>query len=382
VRKRKIDWYVLIPVLLMMCVGIIMVLSASSPTTVLGKDHDTYIFFRKQLIWLGFGLVAMFFTANYNYRKWRKFVIPAAVLTVVLLLAVFGFKAKNGAHSWIPIGDNQFQPSEFVKLCVILIMSQMMSSKKARMESFRDGLFPILIVVAVVCGLVVLEPDLGTATVIAITSFVMLFVGGARYLHLSAMAGVGTGMAILAVYVAPYRMVRILAFWDPAKDPGGSGWQINQSLYAIGSGGLLGVGLGHSMQKFRYIPEQHTDFIFSILAEELGFLGAGFIIVLLIFFAARGYRIAKNSRDTFGSLMACGITTMILVEAMINIAVVTGSMPVTGITLPFISYGGSSLIFKMSAIGVLLNISRYISSEEILSVGNTGSPRKSGIFGT
>ncbi len=379
-RRRKIDWSILIPVLLMLCIGIIMVLSASSPTSVTGKSRDAYLFFKKQLTWVGFGLTALILAANYNYRKLRKFVIPAAVITVLLLLAVFACEPVNGAHCWITVGGYQFQPSEFVKLCVILILSKMMSVRGDRQGILPHGILPPLLVIMVVCGLVVLEPDLGTTMVIAITSFIMLFVGGARYLHLAVLAGAGTGMAVLAVLVAPYRLARVLAFWNPTKDPQGIGYQINQSLYAIGSGGLVGVGLGRSMQKFKYIPEQHTDFIFSILAEELGFVGAVFIILLLIFFAARGYRIAKNSRDGFGGLLACGITTMIVVEAIVNIAVVTGSMPVTGITLPFISYGGSSLIFKLAGVGVLLNISRYMPEEVSLTSEEPVTRRKDGIF--
>jgi cell division protein FtsW len=359
VRKGKFDWYALIPVLLLLGIGLIMVLSASSPTSVAGTSKDAYLYFRKQLIWVGVGLVSMFMMANYNYRKLKKFVLPAAALTVILLIAVFAFPERNGAHSWIVIGSSQFQPSEFVKLCIILILAQMMSGKHIKMSSLNKGLMPPLVAIAIVCGLVMAEPDLGSAIVIAMISYVMLFVGGVKIKHLLALAGAGISSVIAAVYLEPYRMARFTYFWDPAKDAQGRGYQIIQSLYAIGSGGLMGAGLGRSMQKYKYIPEQHTDFIFSILAEELGFIGAAFIIILFIFFAARGYRIAMNSRDKFGSLLACGVTTMIIIEAIINIAVVSGSMPVTGITLPFISYGGSSLLFKLTAVGILLNISKY-----------------------
>ena len=363
-RKKSIDWFTLIPVLLLLCIGIIMVLSASSPTVVSGENKDVYRLFKKQLGWVGIGLVIMLISSNYYYRKLKKHVVVAAVVALFSLVVVFGFEAKNGAHSWIIFGGNQFQPSELVKLCLILILAQMMSSKGKKMNSLEEGLFPALLVIGVVCGLVMMEPDLGTTMVIAITSFVMLFAGGASIKHLGALALAGIGAAVAAIAVAPYRMDRIFAFIDPFKDPRGIGYQITQSLYAIGSGGFMGVGLGRSMQKYFYIPEQHTDFIFSILSEELGFVGATFVIFLFILFAARGYRIAKNSKDNFGSLLACGLTSMILVEGIINIAVVTSSMPVTGITLPFISYGGSSLIFKMAAVGVLLNISKYMDDDE------------------
>lgn len=364
-RRRSIDWYTLVPVLLMLCIGIIMVLSASSPTTVTGKSKDAFLYFKKQLMWVGLGLVAMFIASNFNYRRLQKFVLPAIVLSFFLLIIVFAYPEKNGAHSWISIGGNQFQPSEFVKLCLILFLARIMSIKKTKMESFQQGLFPALILIGAVCVLILLEPDLGGAMVIAITSFVLLYAGGANWRHLTLLAGTGIGMAVLAIMMAPYRLARITAFLDPFADPRGKGYQIIQSLYAIGSGGLMGAGLGRSMQKFGHIPEQHTDFIFSILSEELGFIGAAFVIVLFIFFASRGFLIAKNIKDPFGSFLACGITTMILVEAVLNIAVVTSSMPVTGITLPFISYGGSSLIFKMAGVGVLLNISRYVEQGDV-----------------
>jgi len=369
-RKRNIDWFALIPVLLLLCIGLIMVLSASSPITVNDKSKDFYVIFRKQLVWVAIGIIAMYLAANYYYRKLQKFVIPVAVITVILLLAVFAFEARNGAHGWIIIGSNQFQPSELVKLCLIVILAKMLSSKTDKMDSFKEGLMPPLIAIGVVCILVVLEPDLGSTVVIALTSFVMLFAGGARYIHLFVLALGGVFAIVAAVLIAPYRFVRVLSFINPDLDPAGAGYQITQSLYAIGSGGFMGVGLGRSMQKFYRVPEQHTDFIFSILAEELGFVGGVFIILLFAFFAARGYLIAKNSRDNFGSLLACGLTTAIVVEAVINIAVVTSSMPVTGITLPFISYGGSSLIFKMAAVGILLNISKYSNQSEVWSVGS------------
>ena len=363
-RNRSIDWYVLVSVLLMLGIGIIMVLSASSPTTVAGASKDGFLFFRKQLAWIGVGLFGMMVMSRFNYRKLNDLVIPSAVLTVVLLLAVFAFEPRNGAYSWIFIGSYQFQPSELVKLCLILMLARIISVKHDKMDSFIEGLIPPLILIAVVWGLVVIEPDLGTAMVIGITSYIMLYAGGANWKHLGGIALLGCMVASIAVMVEGYRMDRFYGFLNPFEDPLGSTYQIVQSLYAIGSGGFLGVGLGQSMQKFGHIPEQHTDFIFSVLSEELGFVGAVFVIILFVIFASRGYLIARNSRDNFGSMLAIGITTLIIVEAVINIAVVTSSMPVTGITLPFISYGGSSLIFKMAAVGVLLNISRFTQNQQ------------------
>ncbi|WP_418792457.1 putative lipid II flippase FtsW [Phosphitispora sp. TUW77] len=362
---RNIDWYVLVSVLIMLGIGIIMVLSASSPTTVTGASRDGFLFFRKQLTWVGIGLFGMLVMSRYNYRKLHNLVIPAAILTIILLLAVFAFEPKKGAYSWISIGSFQFQPSELVKLCLILMLAKVISVKHNKMrDSFMEGLLPSLILIGVVWGLVVIEPDLGTAMVIGITSFIMLYAGGANWKHLTGVAILGFVVALAAVFIEEYRLDRFYAFLYPFEDPLGKSYQIVQSLYAIGSGGFWGVGLGQSMQKFGHIPEQHTDFIFSVLSEELGFIGAVFVIILFVMFASRGYRIASSCRDNFGSMLACGITTMIIVEAVINIAVVTSSMPVTGITLPFISYGGSSLIFKMIAVGVLLNISKYSQKQQ------------------
>lgn len=377
-RSRSFDWYTLIPVLLLLCIGIIMVLSASSATTAAAvlkqepgnpeKVISPFFYFNKQLSSVFIGLVGMFIMSTIDYRKWKQCVKPAFLIAIILLSSVFLFEARNGAHGWIIIGNRQFQPSEFVKLCLILILANIISVKKEKLGSFEEGVLPNLLSIGAICGLIILQPDFGSALVMGATSFAMLFAGGVRTKHLVSLFGAGIGLVTFAVIVdlvtKSYRLARYIAFIDPFKDPRGIGYQIIQSLYAIGSGGLFGVGLGRSMQKYGHIPEQHTDFIFSILAEELGFIGASFVILLFIYFGARGYLIALNSRDTFGSLLATGITTLILVEAIINIAVATSSMPVTGLTLPFISFGGSSLIFKLAAIGVLLNISKYAKPQQ------------------
>lgn len=377
-RRRSIDWFTLIPVLLLLCIGIIMVLSASSATTAAAvlkqetgdpeKVISPFYYFNKQLSSVFIGLVGMIIMSNIDYRKWKQCIKPAFLIAIILLVSVFLFEARNGAHGWIIVGSRQFQPSEFVKLCLILVLANIISVKKDKLGSFQEGVLPALLSIGVICGLVILQPDFGSVLVMGATSFAMLFAGGVRTKHIVALFGAGISVVTFAIIVdmvtKSYRLARYIAFIDPFKDPRGIGYQIIQSLYAIGSGGLFGVGLGRSMQKYGHIPEQHTDFIFSILAEELGFIGASFVILLFIYFGARGYFIALNTRDTFGSLLATGITTLILVEAIINIAVATSSMPVTGLTLPFISFGGSSLIFKLAAIGVLLNISKYAKPQQ------------------
>lgn len=345
-----------------------MVLSATSATTAPSQNQDSYGYFKKQLLWISIGFAGMLITANYPYRKWKSLDKLAAAASLILLIVVLTVEPVKGSRSWISVGSQQFQPSEMVKFCLILVLAKMMSGAQnlvpssGRPISKNGSLLPILVVV-VVCGLVLLQNDLGSAMVIAASSFVMLFVGGVNPRYLIRLGAAGLTTAGLAIYFAPHRFARILAFIDPYADPRGTGYQIIQSLYAIGSGGLMGVGLGRSMQKYGHIPANHTDFIFSILAEEMGFFGGVFVILLFMFLGFRGYKTAMSSPDRFGSYLACGITTVVLVEAVINIAVVTSSMPVAGITLPFISYGGSSLVFKMTAIGVLLNVSRYTNDD-------------------
>ncbi len=365
-KRGKIDWYILIPVLLLVCIGLIMVLSASSAVASANYGKP-YYFFRKQVMWSIFGLAGMFFAANYKYTRLKKLAGAAAVATAVLLIALLipGVASNvNGANSWIQFAGASFQPSELVKLCTVLILAKVLANKRNDIKSFQEGLLPPLIIIAVVCLLIVLERDLGTTMALAFTSFTLLFLAGARILHLSVLAGCGGLAAFGAIWIEPYRFARLTAFWNPMADPKGTGYQILQSLYAIGSGGLIGVGLGQGKQKFLYLPESHTDFIFSILSEEMGFIGGVIIIVLFVVLLARGLKIAYSTRDSFGKLLAAGITTMIAVEAIMNISVATSSMPVTGITLPFISYGGSSLFFKMIAVGVLLNISRYAPKDQ------------------
>lgn len=352
---------------MLIAMGLIIMLSASIPTAYF-KFKDPLMFFKKQLFWVAIGLISMHFIANYNYRKLEKYAFPALILSIILLLAVFLFRPINGARSWIIFGNNQFQPSEFIKLCLIIILSKLMSSKKDKMVTFKTGFAPALIIISVIVILILLEPDFGTAAVVAILSVCMLFIGGARKLYLTTLIISGASLVSIAVVADPIRFGRITAFTDPYKDPHGTGYQLIQSLYAIGSGGLFGQGLGGSLQKFFYLPEQHTDFIFSIISEEFGFIGASVIIILFFIFAARGYKISMDSDNLFGCFLASGITTMIIVEATINIAVVTGLMPVTGITLPFISYGGSSLVFKMIGVGILLSISR----NNLLKIKNGG----------
>lgn len=366
-KKRGLDFFILIPVLLLVSIGLIMVLSASSAYGA-AKFQEPYLFFKKQVMWSSLGIVGMLMASRFRYKKLKQYAGVATAVTLMLLVVILipgVAETRNGATSWIQLGPVSFQPSELVKLFTVLILAKVLSNKKGKMHSFQDGLLPPIMIIAVVCVLIVAERDLGTTMAVAFTAFIMLFAAGARIAHLIPLALSGVVMAVIAILIAPYRFARLTAFWNPYADPTGTGYQIIQSLYAIGSGGLLGVGLGHSKQKFLHLPESYTDFIYSVLAEELGFVGGLIIIILFLTFLARGLLIAYGTKDSFGSMLAVGITSMIAIEAIMNISVATASMPVTGITLPFISYGGSSLFFKMIAVGILLNVSKHCNSKKV-----------------
>lgn len=361
-KKGPPDFVLFITTLALIGVGLIMVFSSSAVTANV-QFYDPYYFFKRQLIWALIGLVAMIVIMRINYLRLKDLAIPIAIISLlclILVLTPLGIGAK-GSTRWLGVGILSFTPSELVKLGMVMFVAKTMEINIGKITSFKNGVLPYLLVMALVCTLIMLQPDLGTAFVVAGTVFFMLMVAGAKMSHLGALAIGGIGAVALAIALEPYRAERFLAFLDPWKYPSDQGFQTIQSLYALGSGGLFGMGLGRSRQKFFYLPEQHTDFIFAILGEELGFMGALLVLGLFLLFAWRGFRIAINAPDTFGSLMAAGITIMIVFQAFINIAVVSGALPVTGITLPFISYGGTSLLITMAAVGLLLNISRYSS---------------------
>lgn len=359
-KKGPPDFMLFITTLALIGIGLVMVFSSSAVTANVRYD-DTYYFFKKQILWTFIGLIAMIVIMKINYRHLKSFAIPLMVISLVCLILVvtpLGIDTK-GSSRWLGVGSLSFTPSELAKLGMVMFLAKTLEVNIDKIKSFTSGILPYLLLLGVVCGLIMLQPDLGTAFAIAGTTFFMLLAAGARGSHLTMIGLSGLGVVGALIAVAPYRMERFLAFINPWKYPTDEGFQTIQSLYALGSGGLFGMGLGRSRQKFFYLPEQHTDFIFAILGEELGFIGVFLVISLFLLFAWRGFKIAINAPDTFGSLLAAGITIMIVFQAAINIGVVSGALPVTGITLPFISYGGSSLLFTMAAVGLLLNISRY-----------------------
>lgn len=360
-KKTTPDMILMLLTFSLLAIGLIMVYSASAIWAEY-KFADSFFFAKRQLLFAGVGIVAMFFIMNIDYWTWktwaRMLLIICFVLLVLVLIPGVG-NVRNGSRSWIGIGAFSIQPSEFMKLAMIAFLAKYLSMRQKYITSFKKGLAPSLGLVFLAFGMIMLQPDLGTGTVMVGTCIVMIFIAGARVRHFAILGLIGAAGFVALVLSAPYRIKRITSFLDPWEDPLGSGFQIIQSLYAIGPGGLFGLGLGQSRQKFFYLPEPQTDFIFAILAEELGFIGGSLILLLFSLLLWRGIRIALGAPDLYGSFLAVGIIAMIAIQVMINIGVVTGLMPVTGITLPFLSYGGSSLTLMLMAIGVLLNISRH-----------------------
>jgi cell division protein FtsW len=357
------DYILFFTVMFLLGIGIIMVYS-SSAVSAYANFHDSYYFLKRQIIWASLGVITMLIMMNVDYHIWRKLAKPILFVTLFLLILVLipGLgRVVNGARRWLGVGSIYLQPSEIAKLGMVFFVSDALAQAQKKMTSFRHGLLPQLLILLLVFGLILKEPDLGTALSIGGTVFILLFAAGAKVSHLASLGAASVLGIITAIFVEPYRMKRLLAFSNPWADPLDTGYHIIQSLYAIGSGGLFGVGLGRSREKFLYLPEPHTDFIFAILGEELGLIGTVTVIVLFFLFAWRGFRVAIAASDIYGSLLATGITIMIVLQALMNIAVVTASMPVTGIPLPFISFGGSALIFTLAGVGVLLNISRNVS---------------------
>ncbi len=355
------DWMMLGSTLLLLAVGVVMVYSASA-VLAFREFGDSLYYLKRQALFAALGIAAMIFTMNTDYWIWKKYakimLIGCFILLVAVLIPGIGV-VRGGARSWLGIGSFGIQPSEFMKMGMIVFLSKWLSEQQSSITQFTWGLLPPLGLVGLAFGIIMLQPDLGTGAVLVGASLLIIYTAGARLLHLSYLGLVGILGFVGLVVAAPYRLKRITAFLDPWQDPLGAGYQAIQSLFAIGPGGLVGLGLGMSRQKYSYLPEPQTDFIFSIIAEELGFIGGSFVLLLFTLLVWRGLRTAITAPDTFGSLLATGIVGMIAVQVIINIGVVIGMFPVTGITLPLISAGGSSLTLMLTSIGVLLNISRY-----------------------
>lgn len=365
--KLNVDFTFLVIVMMLLIYGLIMVFSASSASAHY-YNEDAFLFIRKQLIFAALGIVGMYFAMNVDIGLVRRLSTPLLGATLVMLILVLipGIGLEiNGARRWLGIGESvSFQPSEIAKYAIILFTANSLAMRKKPLDDFWKDLLPYLAVIVLFAGLVLMEDHLSGATAVAFAGCVVIFMAGAKMSHFVALGICGVGAIIVAIMIAPYRMERFTTFLDPFADPLGSGFQIVQSLYAIGSGGFFGLGLGQSRQKYLYIPEPHNDFIFSIICEELGFIGALAVIILFTLFIWRGIKIAMHAPDTFSSLAVGGIIGLVAFQAIVNIAVVTGSMPVTGMALPFFSYGGSAISFLLTAMGFVLNVSRNLSKKQ------------------
>jgi cell division protein FtsW len=358
--NNPIDFTLVIAILLLLALGLIMVLSASSPSA-LSESGNSYKYFSKQLIFAILGLIAMAFISKIDYRFYQKFYKHAWWLSLILfaLVLLIG-KNVNGAKRWIYITETlSFQPSELVKFLMIIFYAGILVKDRDQLGMYGKGFIKHVCMLAPIIGLLLLQPHFSASIVIIGICSVMMITAGCKLWHFILTGGVvGLPAMIFLIIKEPYRLKRVVTFLDPWQDKTGDGWQVIQSLYAIGSGGLFGAGLGESKQKFLYIPEPHNDFIFSILGEELGFVGCAIVIILFAIFIWRGILIAMKAPDMFGSLVAIGITALVGIQVIINIAVVTSSMPATGMPLPFFSYGGTALFILLCEMGVLLNISR------------------------
>lgn len=359
--KTEFDSVVFYTTMLLVFVGIIMVFSASFVQSSF-KHHDAYYFLKRNVIYAILGFISMMIMSNIDYTFWKKNAKIIGIIAVILLLLVLtplGIKA-NGARRWLGVGAFTIQPAEIAKFAAIIITAKLIEKKYDNIKSLTKGVLPLIIIPGLFFALIMLQPNMSTAGTIILVTFVMIFVAGMDMKFVIAMFGSGIGLFLALALTSEYRLKRILSFLDPFQDPLGNGYQVIQGLYALGSGGLFGMGLGKSQQKWFYIPEPQNDFIFAIIGEELGLVGCIVVIMLFVILVYRCIRIALKCSNVFACMMVIGIGAQIGIQAALNIAVATSSMPVTGVALPFISYGGTSLIIFMSAVGIVLNISKHV----------------------
>ncbi len=347
--------------------GLVMVFSASYyyAQNTASVGYDGYYFIRKQAMYLAIGFPMMLVISLIDFRKLEKFKVIAILVSIILLVAVLAFgQETNGARRWIVVGSQSIQPSEIAKFGMMLYMCSFMARKHAVMQNFTKGMLPMLLVIGIICGLVMLQPNMSMAVIMGLMGYALLFIGGADTKQMLLLLVVFIGLFALLAVIEPYRMARLTSFVNPWADALGDGYQLIQSYYALGSGGLFGVGLNNSHQKLLYMTYGESDFIFAIVCEELGLIGGLLVIAAYGFIVYRGIRIALQCRDRFGSMLAGGITVVFGLQVFVNIGVCTGLLPTTGQALPFISAGGSSMMIFLAAMGVLLNISRFNNAQK------------------
>ena len=372
-RPGRIDGVLIALTLCLIAMGILMVYSSSHLLSSRHYDGYSYRYLQIHIVACVIGLTGMFLTSYFPYRFYARYANLCLIFSFVLLLLVFvptlgaSVQGAEGGRfrRWIRIGNLSinFQPVEFAKIALVIHVANFISRNPERIKSFFNGVLPNILIVAAAFGLVVSQPDFGSASLLAVTVCIVLFVGGMRIWHVLTLSGVGCGLLSLLIMRDPYKLKRLMDYFAMLKSPDAANYQLTRSLDALEGGGLLGLGIDSSLQKISRLPYPHTDFIFAVLGEEFGFVGAAAVTVIFMLFIWRGLHIARCAGDLFGSLLAIGITTMIGLQAFINIGVVTGLLPTKGITLPFISYGGSSIVLSLVSVGILLNISRNSSQD-------------------
>ena len=362
-RKNKIDIILLIAVIALILFGLVMIYSASSIWAEY-KFNDSFKYVKQQLLFIVIGIILMIMVSKVDYKWYLKktnIILGICLFLLVLVLIPGIGSIRNGSRSWFGIGSFGIQPSEFTKLALIIFASKYLTNNSKDLKKIIKGVLPLMFILLLVFSLVMLQPDFGTGMIIVVSILAMMFIAGINIKFFIGLGLIGVFGIIGLIIIAPYRMDRITSFINPWSDPLGTGFQIIQSLYAIGPGGILGQGFLNSRQKQFYLPEPQTDFIFSIISEEFGFLGVLIVVGLFLIVLYRGIKIALDSKDSFSKYLAFGMVFQILIQAVMNLMVVIGLIPVTGVTLPFLSYGGSSLLISMISIGILLNISRNSS---------------------
>jgi len=356
---KKFDYKLFIAIIILSLFGTLMIYSSSNIWAEF-KFDDPFKFLKNQLLFLFIGIILMLFLSKLDYNFYKKksnlIILICFVLLALVLVPGIGV-VRNGSRSWFGIGGFGIQPSEAAKVGLIIFVSKYLSKNYNIMSNIKSGVLPILSVIGIFFILIMLEPDFGTAMVITMALIAMIFISKVKLSFFVKIGIVGLLGIIILIIIAPYRMARIVSFLNPWSDPLGSGFQIIQSLYAIGPSGLFGTGLGQSIQKHFYLPEPQTDFIFSIISEELGFMGVLIVSSLFLFIFYRCIKISLNTKDLFGKYLSFGLSFSIIFQTLLNLCVVVGLIPVTGVTLPFISYGGSSLLVSMASVGIILNVS-------------------------
>lgn len=362
---RGIDPWLTLSLVALVCIGVLMVYSASiaQAYATYGSPYYTVV---RELVWAAVGLVALAVVVRVDYHRWHRLALPVFALSLMMLVLVLVphlGHSSNGARRWFSLGAGvTIQPSEVIKLALVLYLAAWLSSKGDRVADFKATFVPFSMILGFIALLIIREPDMGTAIVVVVAMFAVYFVAGANLGHMVVVSAGATGVAWLLAHSSSYRYDRLMAFTDPWKDPTGTGYHTIQALLALGAGGIFGTGLGNSWQKF-VIPAPDTDSILAIIGEEWGLIGTLAVLLLFLIIAYRGMRIAATAPDTFGRLLAAGITALVTFQALMNFAVITSSVPFTGVPLPLISYGGSSMVITMVSLGILLNISRHATGE-------------------